>query len=345
MVGRNDPCPCGSGKKYKKCHGGIQQATSVSDLVRDELFKVRQQFFSEYPNRSQLQEFRQLQQEWQPRLMQSMDETDAQAFVIENFLFSEKPELWQEFIPKQTDLAQRPTTKEVLASWTNVQLFLGQFIGGNEQSGQLRDAFTGDTYTVTDEPPTDMEENQGLIAILLPDPRAGENGRLFLNGYLTIVGDFVQFFEEFNAAVAEAGIQNGAEYLASHYLNTVELAVQFSNRSTKEEKIESELTPEQQAVLDELAKHVATSDFDDETAAKVTGMLSDYLVNEQPAVLKSETLAAGFWRFLQDQEIIAGPQLTQKELSEKFGVSTGTILKRSKEFNAFFGARPTAQQK
>ena len=20
-VGRNDPCPCGSGKKYKQCHG------------------------------------------------------------------------------------------------------------------------------------------------------------------------------------------------------------------------------------------------------------------------------------------------------------------------------------
>jgi uncharacterized protein YecA (UPF0149 family) len=23
-VGRNDPCPCGSGKKYKKCHGAGQ---------------------------------------------------------------------------------------------------------------------------------------------------------------------------------------------------------------------------------------------------------------------------------------------------------------------------------
>jgi preprotein translocase subunit SecA len=22
-VGRNDPCPCGSGKKYKQCHGSI----------------------------------------------------------------------------------------------------------------------------------------------------------------------------------------------------------------------------------------------------------------------------------------------------------------------------------
>jgi SEC-C motif-containing protein len=25
-IGRNDPCPCGSGKKYKKCHGSSDQA-------------------------------------------------------------------------------------------------------------------------------------------------------------------------------------------------------------------------------------------------------------------------------------------------------------------------------
>ena len=25
-VGRNDPCPCGSGKKYKKCHGAPGRA-------------------------------------------------------------------------------------------------------------------------------------------------------------------------------------------------------------------------------------------------------------------------------------------------------------------------------
>ena len=25
-VGRNDPCPCGSGKKYKKCHGTLETA-------------------------------------------------------------------------------------------------------------------------------------------------------------------------------------------------------------------------------------------------------------------------------------------------------------------------------
>lgn len=29
-VGRNDPCPCGSGKKYKKCHGSPTSAASKS---------------------------------------------------------------------------------------------------------------------------------------------------------------------------------------------------------------------------------------------------------------------------------------------------------------------------
>jgi len=23
-IGRNEPCPCGSGKKYKHCHGQVQ---------------------------------------------------------------------------------------------------------------------------------------------------------------------------------------------------------------------------------------------------------------------------------------------------------------------------------
>jgi len=31
-VGRNDPCPCGSGKKYKKCHGGITHLERIAEV-------------------------------------------------------------------------------------------------------------------------------------------------------------------------------------------------------------------------------------------------------------------------------------------------------------------------
>jgi uncharacterized protein YecA (UPF0149 family) len=29
-VGRNEPCPCGSGKKYKQCHGAFTSAQATS---------------------------------------------------------------------------------------------------------------------------------------------------------------------------------------------------------------------------------------------------------------------------------------------------------------------------
>ncbi|MBB5181849.1 hypothetical protein HNQ44_003324 [Planomicrobium koreense] len=332
MVGRNDPCPCGSGKKYKKCHGK-QQTVSINDLVNDELFKVRQQFFSDNPNQEQLPAFRELQQQWQPRLMQSMAENDAQAFVIENFLFMQKPELWADFLTKQIEAAQRPTTKEVLENWKDVKVFLGQFVAGNETSAQFKDAFTGEVFKMTDQPPTDMQDNQGLLAILLPDARIGEEGALFLNGYLTVVGEFTPFFEKLKAQMASDNATDGPAYLRDNYLAVVEMIVKYSTGSVDESV---ELSPEHQSVMDELNKHVEGADFDAETVDNVTSILNSYLVSQQPTVQKPEALVAGYWRFLQDHELIKGPMLAPKDLSEKFGVSSSTILKRSKEFGSYF---------
>ena len=45
-VGRNDPCPCGSGKKYKECHerkgdGFLQKLTLEQDKKRLEELRAR----------------------------------------------------------------------------------------------------------------------------------------------------------------------------------------------------------------------------------------------------------------------------------------------------------------
>src|SRR4030067_3467342 len=36
-IGRNDPCPCGSGKKYKKCHGTAPGGYSTPERAVDYL--------------------------------------------------------------------------------------------------------------------------------------------------------------------------------------------------------------------------------------------------------------------------------------------------------------------
>ena len=44
-IGRNDPCPCGSGKKYKKCCLPKEQQRSVAAARKDET----DEFFEDVP--------------------------------------------------------------------------------------------------------------------------------------------------------------------------------------------------------------------------------------------------------------------------------------------------------
>jgi len=41
--GRNDPCPCGSGLKYKYCHGDAAKREACNALVREHMLKLIQQ--------------------------------------------------------------------------------------------------------------------------------------------------------------------------------------------------------------------------------------------------------------------------------------------------------------
>lgn len=39
-IGRNDPCPCGSGKKYKKCHGASNVIEISPERYNNELERL-----------------------------------------------------------------------------------------------------------------------------------------------------------------------------------------------------------------------------------------------------------------------------------------------------------------
>lgn len=47
---RNKPCPCGSGKKSKKCCRSAQAHNEVVAIIKDELAKLAQQPSPQTPN-------------------------------------------------------------------------------------------------------------------------------------------------------------------------------------------------------------------------------------------------------------------------------------------------------
>ena len=40
-IGRNDPCPCGSGKKFKKCHGVTKELEEECRVLREEVDQLK----------------------------------------------------------------------------------------------------------------------------------------------------------------------------------------------------------------------------------------------------------------------------------------------------------------
>src|SRR5262245_19436311 len=42
-IGRNEPCPCGSGKKYKKCHGSFAAQAVEASQPRPDIAKLLEQ--------------------------------------------------------------------------------------------------------------------------------------------------------------------------------------------------------------------------------------------------------------------------------------------------------------
>src|SRR5699024_7549775 len=44
-VGRNDPCPCGSGKKYKKCCLNKEEAAVKKEAKKDKFQQLKQSLF------------------------------------------------------------------------------------------------------------------------------------------------------------------------------------------------------------------------------------------------------------------------------------------------------------
>ena len=323
MVGRNDPCPCGSGKKYKKCCEGKNQATSTT-VFHEEIENVLQTFYSNYPERKDIREFIELVQAWAPKLESKLQKELVEAVALDEFFFHKRPEIWTNYLAKIAKKMVRPAMIELLKTWEKPLFFIGTVEEVGADYFTAVSALNGEKFFIQKESPKPIPIGMRVFAFLLPNGSKKENHVLAVSTLIFFHKEHAISFEEFSAAFKKSG-QSVEQFTKENHLLLWEGLVENGYEG-------EEFTPFEQDVIEQLKGFMVDKGIDNEN---FVATVEDYLVEKTPSARKAGAIAAGAIRFGQEHELL-GQKFTVKEIAESFGISSSSLNKYHQELTAFY---------
>lgn len=314
MIGRNDPCLCGSGKKYKKCCEGKQQV-DIRSLMNEEIENTLQTFYTAYPERKDIREYFELVQTWSPAMNGKLQRELIEAVALDEFFFHHRPDIWEGYLKRQMKRTVRPQTQDLYAQWTNPQIFIGMVNTVEENYFQATHTLSGETFMIRRENSKPIPEGMHVFAFLLPDGSGKEAYRLAVSTMIFFPAEHNKIFETFAKGFKAQDLDATAYLKANHLALWTQLVAGGYEGE--------EFTTFEQDVIAQAKTFLTSHNLAEESIILV---LEDYLIEQQPKARKPEAIAAGAMRFAQERGLIDA-KFTVKEISESFGVSASSLNK------------------
>ncbi|MFD1031891.1 YecA family protein [Metaplanococcus flavidus] len=183
MVGRNDPCPCGSGKKYKKCHGN-EQTANLQEMVETELALIRRRFIDEGMRNRHVVEMMRRDREWFSALEGMFPPDLIIDLSFESYAYVENRKLWTAFVKQELKKSHRPQVTEVLEAWLHPFWILAKVEDQAAELLTVKNERSGEIYTI--EAPEKQVEGEWLFGIVFQNPKAKENRLQLTSGLMFI---------------------------------------------------------------------------------------------------------------------------------------------------------------
>lgn len=169
MVRRNEPCPCGSGKKYKKCHGN-EQTADLQEMVEAELAVISRRFIDEGMQNRHVVEMIRRDKRWF-RALEGMFPPDLISDLsFESYAYIENRALWTEFVEQELKKSHRSQVKEVLEAWLHPFWILAKVEDQDVDGLKVKNGRSGEIYTI--EAPEKQVEGEWLFGIVFHNPEA-----------------------------------------------------------------------------------------------------------------------------------------------------------------------------
>jgi len=327
MVGRNDPCPCGSGKKYKKCCES-KVVVEVIDMHLEEVERVLQSFYEVYPQRKDVPEYIELANKWKSSLRAALNEEMIEAIVLDEFFFHYRTDIWTSYLDRVNKKQNRTSIINVLDTWRNPRILIGEVVQVNPQYLSVTSIFENETVELRRESDKPVSLGAFLYCFILPDGTSTENHYSAVSSLIFFPVDHQSVFKNF----AKKYEQETEKSLDTFWK---ENSIRFWQNLGEDGYVGAEFTEFEVGVLEHMIDFLSTHERESEELVEI---IEDYLVELQPNARKEVAIAAGAIRFGQENDYFNALDLTLKEIAESFDVSTSSMNKYYKELMEYASA-------
>lgn len=321
-VSRNEPCPCGSGKKYKKCCGA-QKTVSITSIIEKELMELQAQIiqYAMFEYEDEISE--NFEEKLDELMHEDEEEMEFYSFVhtVWYTLFAEVDygeTILEKYIRDRSKMIQRPKVKEILESWTNPRPIVGRLLSLSSDSMKVKDTLTDENITIKLLEPIEPEENSFIFGFIVP---FGGESILFTTAF-DIEGEKDEREEIYLKEVYEnSGYEDPIEFLIDEFL-TLMNEIPFVGMEYSADDFEWK-SPIEKEVADLFETEMKKTEDPNITVATGLILWKRYCVSAPRFSKKAATYAAAIHYI--NAMVNPMSEVTKKEIANLYGISASTL--------------------
>ncbi|MFJ5759627.1 SEC-C metal-binding domain-containing protein [Neobacillus sp. NPDC093182] len=171
-IGRNEPCPCGSGKKYKKCCGA-KEAVSITHVIENEIDDLQKKLLHFALDHYE-EELYQGLDEYEEYFDIEDEEREFYEFVYTVWfslfnVLEDGETILEKFILSEAVKNKRPKLKQILQSWTGARAIAGEITHVENNKLIVVDGFSAEQFeAIVTNARRSFDIESFFIGILLP---------------------------------------------------------------------------------------------------------------------------------------------------------------------------------
>ncbi|WP_163969599.1 YecA family protein [Oceanobacillus halotolerans] len=327
-IKRNDPCPCGSGKKYKKCCGANTINTNQFKSTNEELNYIHQELISFTINKYETKLNKQIKSYQKSSLQDNGAITDVYntgliIWIMFHVAFLENNKTIFDNFYRIYASKLSPQAKNILSKWaeSTPSAYEVTSVEHKKQVAAIKEISTNKIYIIPSHKKDELIVGSIIIGSLVP----------FIN-YHNFVYTMIKLYRQDSSAMNELvdKYNQASGGLHEHFPEFLADALMQGADELKWDH------PFHEEIGQLLANHLVEKDISDRIIMEGVKHWNKYCQQENPIIQKPNSYAAALEYFVQ-RSILGNSSITQKQIAEEYNTSPGSVSTNFRKLSNVLG--------